>query len=251
MGFLFKRSAEPAPPAIEPAPNAFPQLSNADIGAMVLGERAEGDFYDSIRVSPRHVLFGLLDVAGHRGDMQPILSETQQVFREVGTELLSKPEVNEAEALTELFIHLNRAILDVAGGVRSCPAFAGCYNEDLGVAFYVNAGHTPGLVRHSPATSQLEATGLPLGLFSHATWDAPLIALEPDAVLLLVSRGVIEVKKNGEEFGLSGVETALQQAPETSANALCAAILKTAHEYAGAEENDLTALALMRHVPKA
>jgi hypothetical protein len=43
----------------------------------------------------------------------------------------------------------------------------------------------------------------------------------------------------------------LQQAPETSANALCAAILKTAHEYAGAEENDLTALALMRHVPKA
>jgi len=250
MGFLFKRSEESVPPAIEPAANAFPQLDNADIGAMILGQRAEGDFYDSIRVSPRHVLFGLLDVAGHREDMQPILSEAQQVFRDLGTQLLSKPEVNEAEALTELFIQLNRSILDVAGGVRACPAFAGCYNEELGVVCYVNAGHTPGLVRHSPSTTQLEATGLPLGLFTHATWDAPLIALEPDAALLLVSRGVVEVKRDGEEFGLAGVEAALEKAPESSANALCAGILKAAHEYAGAEENDLTALALMRHPAK-
>jgi serine phosphatase RsbU (regulator of sigma subunit) len=246
MGFLFKRREEPTPPAIEPAASAFPHLSNADIGAMILGERAEGDFYDSLRVSPRHVLFGLLDMAGHRGDIQPILSEAQQVFRVVGSDLLSKPDVNEAEALTELFIELNRSILEVAGGVRSCPAFAGCYNEELGVVFYVNAGHTPGLVRHSPETSQLEATGLPLGLFSHATWDAPLIALEPDSAMLLVSRGVVEVKRDGEEFGLTGVEDALQKAPESSANGLCAGILKAAHEYAGVEENDLTAMALMR-----
>jgi serine phosphatase RsbU (regulator of sigma subunit) len=106
-------------------------------------------------------------------------------------------------------------------------------------------------VRHSPSISQLDATGLPLGLFSHATWDAPLIALEPEAALLLVSRGVVEIKRGGEEFGLSGVETALQQAPETTANNLCAGILKAAHEYAGAQENDLTALALIRRPAKA
>jgi serine phosphatase RsbU (regulator of sigma subunit) len=251
MGFLFKKREEPLPPAIEPAATAFPRLNNADIGAMILGERAEGDFYDSFRVSPRHVMFGLLDVAGHRGDIQPILSEAQQVFHELGSELFSKPEVNEADALTTLFVELNRSILEVAGGVRSCPAFAGCYNEDLGIVFYVNAGHTPGLVRHSPVTSQLEATGLPLGLFTHATWDAPLIALEPEAAMLLVSRGVVEAKRDGEEFGLAGVETALQKAPESNAKALCAGILKTAHEYAGTEENDFTAMALMRRVPQA
>jgi serine phosphatase RsbU (regulator of sigma subunit) len=251
MGFLFKKREEPAPPAIEPAANAFPRLNNADIGAMILGERAEGDFYDSLRVSSRHVLFGLLDVAGHRGDIQPILSEAQQIFRELGAELFSKPDVNEADALTALLIELNRSILEVAGGVRSCPAFAGCYNEDIGLVFYVNAGHTPGLVRHSPVTSQLEATGLPLGLFTHATWDARLIALEPETAMLLVSRGVVEAKRGGEEFGLTGVEAAFQKAPESSANALCAGILKAAHEYAGAEENDFTAMALMRHAPQA
>jgi serine phosphatase RsbU (regulator of sigma subunit) len=247
MGFLFKRREGPPPPAIEPAEGSFPALANADLGAMILGERTQGDFYDFVRVSPRHVLFGLLDVAGHRDDAEAILSEAQQVFRELGTQLLSKPDVNEADALSELSVHLNRAILDAAGGVRSCPAFAGCYNEDLGVVFYVNAGHTPGLVRHSPQTSELAATGLPLGLFTHSTWDARLMALEPDAAMLVVSRGVVEVKRGGEEFGLSGVESAFQQAPESSANALCAGILKAAHEFGGKEEDDLTALALLRH----
>jgi len=252
MGFLFKRREGPLPPAIEPAEGSFPTLRAAEIGAMILGERAGGDFYDSIRVSPNRVLFGMLDVAGHRDEIQPILSEAQQVFREMGAELFAPVEANEAEALTTLFIHLNRAILDAAGRVCSCPAFAGCYNEDLGIVCYANAGHTPGFVRHSPEISQLDATGLPLGLFTHATWDAPVIALEPQSVLLLVSRGVVEVKHDGEEFGLDGVRTALQQAAGSTAHDLCAGILKAAHEFAGAtEDNDLTALALLRAASKA
>jgi sigma-B regulation protein RsbU (phosphoserine phosphatase) len=247
MGFLFKRRAGPLPPAIEPIEGAFPALTNAEIGAMFRGERAGGDLYDSIRVNPCRVLFGLLDVAGHRGDIQPILSEAQSVFREVGSALLAPPEANEADALTELFVHLNHAILESAGRVCSCPAFAGCYNEDLGVVCYVNAGHTPGLVRHSPQVSQLEATGLPLGLFTHATWDAPIIALEPAAALLMVSRGVVEVRSNDQEFGLDGVSTAFVQASLSSAHEVCADVLKAAHEFSGTtEDNDLTALTLLR-----
>lgn len=251
MGFLFKRREGPLPPAIEPAEGSFPTLAGAEIGAMILGERAGGDFYDSIRVSHNRVLFGMLDVAGHRVDVQPVLSEAQQVFREIGTELFAPPEANEAEALTTLFIDLNRAILEAAGRVCSCPAFAGCYNEDLGIVCYANAGHTPGLVRHSPEISELDATGLPLGLFTHATWDAPVMVLEPQSVLLLVSRGVVEVKHDGEEFGLDGVKNALQQATGVTAHDVCAGILKAAHEFAGAtEDNDLTALALLRDSSK-
>src|ERR1035438_5006970 len=56
-----------------------------------------------------------------------------------------------------------------AAGVRSCSAFLGCYNEELGTICYANAGHTPGLLRDPSGITELPATGLPLGLFSAST----------------------------------------------------------------------------------
>jgi serine phosphatase RsbU (regulator of sigma subunit) len=248
MGFLFKPRVRPAAPAIEPVESSFPVLRDAEIGAVFAGEREAGDFYDSIRVSPNRVLFGLLDLAGRRDDNQTILADAQQVFREMGTDLLSPVEVNEPDALTQLCVQLNRTIMEAADGVHSCPAFAGCYNEDLGIVCYVNAGHTPGLVRKGQEISELAATGLPLGLFSHATCDAPLIALEPGAALLLASRGVVEAKCKDDEFGMNGLQNALQQAPLAKAHDLCAAILNQAQGFActSAKEDDMTALALVR-----
>ena len=61
-----------------------------------------------------------------------------------------------------------------------------------GIVCYFNAGHTPGLVRDRSGCSELPATELPLGLFSHVACEAPMVALEPGATLLLVSRGVVE-----------------------------------------------------------
>src|SRR3974390_3705540 len=100
MGFLFQRRS-PAKRAVEPVDSEFPTMRDAEIAAAYAGERSGGDFYDSIRVSPGRVLFGLLDVAGRREQSEPILSEAQQVFRELGTELLSPAEVTEAYDLAK------------------------------------------------------------------------------------------------------------------------------------------------------
>jgi len=192
-GLLLRRNKK-IPVAIEPVASAFPSLKNAEIAAAFAGERSAGDFYDSIRVNPSRVLFGLLDVAGRREQNQEILSIAQNVFRETGTKLLASPDANESDAMTELCLALNRAIMDAAGGVHSSPAFAGCYNEDTGILCYFNSGHTPALVRHSNQISELGATGLPLGLFSLSTSEARVIAMEPGSALALVSRGVVETE---------------------------------------------------------
>jgi serine phosphatase RsbU (regulator of sigma subunit) len=102
---------------------------------------------------------------------------------------------------------LNRTILQFDGSVRSCPAFLGCFNEDLDTVCY--AGHTPGLLRDATGIRRLAATGLPLGLFSHPTRDAYTVSLDPGAVLLIVSLGIIEADPKGEEFGVEGVSAAL------------------------------------------
>jgi phosphoserine phosphatase RsbU/P len=252
MKSLLKRRKNKQKHAIEPVGAAFPVLRDAEIAAAFAGARSGGDFYDSFRVSPSRVLFGLLDVAGRREQNQEIFDAAQQIFREVGSELLSAPEINETDALTELCLQLNRSIIETAGAVHSCPAFAGCYNEDLGTVCYFNAGHTPGLVHHTVEVSELGATGLPLGLFSHTTSDARIIALEPGAALLLVSRGVVEAECSRDEFGLQRVAGSLQAANRDNAHDLCVSVLGAAQHFACTPSplEDITALALIRRPAK-
>jgi len=204
--------------------------------------------YDSIRVSPERVLVGLLDVAGRRENNRGILTAAQDVFRSVGAELFSRSDLNEADAMTELNHRINRAIIDASKGVHSCPAFIACYHEKFGTLCYTNAGHTPGLIRDRAGISQLGSTGLPLGLFSHATTDAPTVGLDKGAAFLLVSRGVVECSgKGSEEFGLERVQRVLASVQLTSAHALCASVLKAVGEFtAGPMCDDRTALALVR-----
>src|SRR5438067_4508951 len=169
----------------EPTHTKVPQLHDAEICAVYYGQRLAGDFYDFVRAGQNRVLFGLLDVAGQHDDNRAVVRAAQRTFRSVAIKLFGPEDINEANAMIELSVQLNRTIMRAEGGVRACPAFAGCYNEGLGTICYFNAGHTPGLVRHSTGIMELPATGLPLGLFSHMTSDAPTIALEPGATLLL------------------------------------------------------------------
>jgi phosphoserine phosphatase RsbU/P len=250
---LFRSRAPEPPPAVEPAPGEFPQIEGAEIAATTYGKRVAGDFYDSLRVSPERILFGLLDVAGRRESNQQILSAAQNVFRTLGAELFSGADINESEAMVTLCLRLNREIMEAAAGVHSCPAFLGCYHERLGTLCYTNAGHTPGLLRDHSGIAELASTGLPLGLFSHATCDAPTVGLEKGAVVLLVSRGVVEGKckedKNEDlEFGLERVKDRLQANTSQSAQALSASILNAVGEFTCEPlvPDDMTALVFVR-----
>jgi len=252
MRSLFRSHHPDDSPVVEPIPTTFPKIEGADIAAVFVGNRVAGDFYDSVRVSPERVLIGMLDVAGRRENNRSILNAAQEIFRNFGTELFARPDINESNAMTELSLRINRAIIEASSGVRSCPAFMACYHEKFGTLCYTNAGHTPGLLRDGNGVAELGSGGLPLGLFSHATADAPTVGLEKGATLLLVSRGVLECESNGrhsgEEFGLDRVKSLFTALPTAGAQALCSSILKAAGEF-GVEApicDDRTALALIR-----
>jgi sigma-B regulation protein RsbU (phosphoserine phosphatase) len=254
MHSLFSLSKSGPEPAVEVSPIVFPKIDGAEISAASLGERVAGDFYDSLRVSPERVLFGLLDVAGRREDNRNILAAAQDVFRTLGTDLFSRPDINESDAMVELCLQMNRRLIEVSKGVHSCPAFIGCYHEQFGTLCYTNAGHTPGLLRDGAEVTELGSTGLPLGLFSHATCDAPTIGIEKGAALLLVSRGVIECKRRhhdcDDEYGLDRVKELLRTDKSQGAQALVASILDGVAEFShgSADHDDKTALAFVRAI---
>jgi len=252
MRSLF-RSRDRAPlETVEPVLTVFPQIEGAEIAADFVGKRVAGDFYDSIRVSPQRVLLGLLDVAGRREENRHLLIAAQDIFRTAGPELFATADINESDAMTELNHRLNRGLIEASTGVRSCPAFLACYHEQFGTLCYTNAGHIPGLLRDGTGISELDSTGLPLGLFSHATADARIVAVEKGAALLLVSRGVIACEGRGDgssdEFGVDRIKLLLQNAPAAGGAALCSSILNSVNEFSGNAPlcDDRTALALVR-----
>lgn len=249
---LLKKKGRQNPGPHRPAVVEAPNLPGVDVGAAYYGDRRGGDLYDFRAVNSR-LLFLLLDVSGKRTEAQKVAAYVQEQFRHGAASLFAAHDLNEAEALVELALSLNRAVLSAADGVRQTSAFLGCYNSGSGTLNYSNAGHVPGLLRDGNGITELAATGLPFGLFSHATHDAPTVGLAPGAVLLLASRGVIEGHRKGNEFGLDGVKRTLAATDAPSAQRICAAVLSEVERFMCAPplHNYVTALALLRGEPTA
>lgn len=229
-----------------------PSLNGAELAVAFSSSRAGGDLHDFVRAGSNRFLFGLLDVAGKRETCSAVIEAAQACFRSSAKDIFAASELNELDAMVELSRRLNLEILRSAGGVRSCPAFAGCYNEELGTVCYVNNGHTPALVHDGEGVVELGATGLPLGLFSLAPTDARIVGLQPNASLVVVSRGVVEAESKRAEFGLARVKSVMQEA-HNSAPGLARHILERVQEFvhAAPNHNDVTTMALTRLGPRS
>src|SRR5215469_8227965 len=207
-----RRKADPARPVLAPVP----ELQDAQLAAGYYDHRVGGDCYAFHRPNPHRVLFALIDVAGRSEENRPVVAAVQSALPSLGSALLAGDNVNEAES--------------------------------MGTVSYFNAGHTPGLLRDGSRVIELRATGLPLGLFSHATPDASIVALEPGDALVVVSRGVVEARHKRREFGLEQVMSNLLRAQAGTAPQICSDVLADLREFTRKPEaqNDVTILALAR-----
>ena len=231
----------------KPEPSAFPPMSTAEVAVRYHGARIGGDFFDMLSIGDR-LIFILLDIAGKRDFAFHVAATVQVVFRERAEDLFSAEPVNEADAITQLVLAMNRAIMEISGTAHFSTGFAGCFHQSLGTLTYISAGYTPALVRDSHGVQELAANGLPLGLFMHATQDAQMTVLEPGAMLLLFSRGLMEARNRRTEFGIERVRQVLTSSSATSAEGLCSEVLEHAltHMHGRRIDNDLSVLALMR-----
>lgn len=248
-------------------------MEGSDLAAAYRAARVGGDYFDFLQVGNDRLIFVLLDIAGKRDQALHVAAGVQDALRVKAPELFGAPDLNEADAVTDLVLAVNQAILDAAGGVRCAPGIAGCYNEPMGIVSYINAGSVPALLRFNNDITVLEASGLPLGLFSHVTHDAQICVLPEGASLLLTSRGLLEVKAGGEEYGIERLKESLRKAGDGTARDLCTFVLQAVSDFieqkkrrsflrfgGGAQkngdndslgENDVTAVALLRRAARA
>jgi serine phosphatase RsbU (regulator of sigma subunit) len=102
---------------------------------------------------------------------------------------------------------------------------------------------------------------MPLGLFTHTTYEPEFLAFKPRAKLLLVTKGVTESRRGASEFGAERVERLLANVKTDSASQICETVLQQAHAFGNhpwsrindrlhhrrrRRSDDLTAVALVR-----
>lgn len=248
MKFKLPFRKRPAESKRVPAPTEFPTFDGAELAASYAGARMGGDFFDVVLSPNGRIVFAMLDIAGARAEALHIAANVQDVFRERVPSLFSDDDVNEAEAITELGIELNRTIMESAHGARCAPTFLASYAPSIGTITCINAGHMPGFVVDDSDIILLASNGVPLGLFSHAIHDAQICALREGDAFVLASRGVAESHAKMADFGIDGIRAALTKAKRVNAHDLCETVLEVARKFSGSKaiENDMTALALLR-----
>lgn len=231
-------------------------LDGLDLHAEYFLERTGGDFFDAVRVGSR-VVFLLSDIAGRRRESSPIAALTQETFRKKAVDLFAAGDVNLMEG-TELLVQaINLAITGPEKSIHFAPTVVGCYDVQLGVLAYINAGGQAAILRDSDGTRMLPNVSIPLGLFTHLMYDASMQAFEPGATLLIVTKGVTQSMRGSTPFGSGRLLDLLRNSKHKTASEVCRETLKTAYRFEKRDwdwltfwrkrvREDMTVLAMVR-----
>ncbi len=217
-------------PTRTPLPTALPPIKELDIHSRYHSSRTGGDFYDAVAAGP-HIVFLLTDIAGTRDGAHTIAATVQDVFRPLVTQLFTTEIINMMDTLGTVAHEVNTAIYNAAGGSRFAPTFLGCFNLPLGVLAYINSGGQPAIFRDRDGTRILGHVTVPLGLFTHLTFEPAIQAFEPGATMLLVTKGILESRHNRENFGVERATAIVEAFTPGTAFDLCGAVLEQAHEF--------------------
>jgi sigma-B regulation protein RsbU (phosphoserine phosphatase) len=142
-----------------------------------------GDYFDVIELPGNRTLFAVADVSGKGMAAALLAANIQALVRSI-----SQVEANPLALARQINKHLCR----YTPSDRFATAVFIVLSRDSGELTYVNAGHDAPIVFCAGSTTFLEATGVPLGLFTGAEYEARTAVLRPGGALLLFTDGLTD-----------------------------------------------------------
>lgn len=232
-------------------------LPGLDLHSRYYSPRCGGDFFDAVSVGSR-VIFFLSDIAGKKDEAHAIAATTQEIFRGRAAEIFGAIDANLMDATTEMVHEINHALIHASKGVHYAPTFVGCFDVDLGILAYINAGGQSAILSESEGARPLGNASVPMGLFSHFTYEPSMQMFEPGAKLLIVTKGISHGSGH-VEFKAEELARLVQGSTAKSAAELCEETLQAAAELRRPpwykrlrlrreEPDDMTVLAMVRRL---
>ncbi len=202
-----------------------------------------GDFCDLVtaKADGDSLFFLLGDVAGKGVAASMLMAHLHAIFRSLVA--IGLPVTQLAERANRLFSETTMATFYATMVIGKATA-----SGDVEIC---NTGHCPPLWLRNGGITAVEATGLPLGMFSTAQYGAKSLRLEKGDALFLYTDGLIEARdRAGAEYGEDRLRQHLAANHALAPHALVTACRSDLKSFLGAttKTDDLTLMAVRRTV---
>jgi serine phosphatase RsbU (regulator of sigma subunit) len=225
-------------------PGELPDVPGFDLAASYhpAGSTAEvgGDWYDAFLVGDDGALAVVVgDAAGHGLEAAALMGQVRTGLRAYAF------EGRDPASCLQLLSHL----VDKSGDETDFRFATACMvlvDTATGMCRVANAGHPPPALREPDGTVRFVGGmgGAPIGVSIPGLVDEDFVALEPGAVLVLYTDGLVEDRRRTVDQGLGELADALAE-PVTETGELCERLVSTLLADR-LQEDDVAVLALRR-----
>jgi len=223
-------------------PKQLPEVADYEMAAMTRPLRfVGGDYYNVVRLSPRHTMLCIADVAGKGMPAALLVSSFQAALH---------PLIGQRLAPCELCQRLNRILCDLTPVGKFISFFYAVLDSQDKRLTYCNAGHNPPLlIRADGRSTELNAAGAVLGQFPDWRYEQSEVQIRSGDTLLLFTDGLVEACNPDEEsFGEDKAVWTVQENPNSSAEDLMALLIRAASQHCGEAFQDDASLIVLKAI---
>jgi serine phosphatase RsbU (regulator of sigma subunit) len=222
-------------------PRGLPEVEGLDVGAVYESSaRVEvgGDVYDFLTLPDGKLAVVLGDASGHGVAASADMALAKFVFRSL-VRLYPDPG--------ELLTQANEvAIGELASGTfvtMVCVTVEGLTGDICAAS----AGHPPvRLLSPGGTVTSLASSGLALGIEADQHYEQDSANLPPGAALCLYTDGLIEVRRDGVQYGVDRLDAAIVSGRELAAQELAEHVVADARGFAGEPGDDYAVVVIRR-----
>ena len=201
-----------------------------------------GDCFHFVPLPGRRVGLAVADASGKGLPAALIVANVQSSLR---TAAMFAPEDPAAVVSA-----VNRQLHACSPVDRYATLFYGVFDENTRTLHYVNAGHNAALViRRGGTVVWLEASAAPVGLFAETVYQAEVVQLYPEDLIVGYTDGFVEATNTAsEEWGFKGLLAAVKRCRTRQPEGIVEAAFAALDEFSGDNQtDDATILAALVH----
>jgi sigma-B regulation protein RsbU (phosphoserine phosphatase) len=223
-------------------PKTLPEVAGYEVAATTQPLRfVGGDYYSVVRISDRHTVLCIADVAGKGLPAALLMSSVQAALQ---------PLISQRLAPRELCHRLNRILCDRTPVGKFISFFYAVLDSVNNRLTYCNAGHNPPLlIRADGASTDLKAAGAVLGPFPDWLYEQSELQMRSGDTLLLFTDGLVEACNADEEsFGEHNLIRIARENPTSSAEELMGLLMRAAWQHGGNHFQDDASLIVLKDI---
>lgn len=212
--------------------------------ALKPARETSGDFYDFRLLPDKNIGLLVADVMDKGVGAALFMALCWFIIRTYAERYPKEPE--------KVLAAINRRLLQETKVKQFLTMFYGELDISSGELIYCNAGHPPPLLVSGgkrKTLTELNKTGLPLGLFKNKVWERGIVKLAPGEVLTLYTDGISEAENaRGSFFNEKRLRKTLRRLTNYPAQAILDTILAEVQDFQGemSQSDDIALMVIQR-----